>query len=102
MSGSSLFGREPISMDVGIGGSGHKSTSTNGLRGKRASRQLTFLWGVGASVGVSMVFTPFIPTHPCDEGVVKETWGFIGAREFLSEATESERDFGFEILIVWA
>jgi hypothetical protein len=47
-----------------------------------------------------MVFTPFIPTHPCDEGVVKETWGFIGAREFLSEATESERDFGFEILIV--
>ncbi len=43
MSGSSLLGYEPISMDVGISGVGHGSTSTNGLRGKRLSRQLTFL-----------------------------------------------------------
>ncbi len=30
-------------MDVGIGEVGHESTLTNGLRGKRASHQLTFL-----------------------------------------------------------
>ncbi len=64
MSGSSLSGHEPISMDVVIRKVGHESTSTDGLRGKRASRQLTFLWGVGASVGVSVGFTPFVPTHP--------------------------------------
>ena len=58
MSRSSLLGHGLISMDVEIGEVGHKSTSTNGLRGKRASRQLTFLCCVGASVGVSVGFTP--------------------------------------------
>jgi hypothetical protein len=53
---------------------------------------------VGASVGVLVGFTPFVPTHPRDEGVVKETRGFIGARDVLSEGTESERDFGVEFL----
>ncbi len=58
--------------------------------------------GVGASVGVSVGFTLFFPTHPRDESVVKETRGFIGARDLLSEGKESERDFGFEILFVGA
>ena len=53
-------------------------------------------------MGVLVGFTPFVPTHPRDEGVVKETRGFIGARDLLSEGTESERDFGFEILGVGA
>ncbi len=53
-------------------------------------------------MGVSVGFTPFVPTHPRDEGVVKETRGFIGARDLLSEGTESERDFGFKILGVGA
>ena len=47
-----------------------------------------------ASVG----FTPFVPTHPHNEGMVKETQGFIGARDVLSEGTESERDFGVKFL----
>ena len=53
-------------------------------------------------MGVSVGFTPFVPTHPHNEGVVKETRGFIGARDLLSEGTESERDFGLEILVVGA
>ena len=53
-------------------------------------------------MGVSVGFTPFVPTHPRDEGVLKETLGFIRARDLLSEGTESERDFGFEILVVGA
>ncbi len=53
-------------------------------------------------MGVSVGFTPFVPTHPCDEGVVKETLGFIGARELLRKGTESERDFGWKILVVGA
>ena len=43
---------------------------------------------VGASVGCVLVrmcasvgFTPFVPTHPRDEGVVEETRGFIGERD---------------------
>ncbi len=102
MSGSSLFGHELISMDVGIGEVGHESTSTNGLRGKRASRQLTFLLGVSASVGVSVGFTPFVPTHPHDEGVIKETRGFIGESELLRKGTDGERGFGWEIVVVGA
>ena len=47
-------------MDLGIREVSHESTSTNGLRGKRESRQLTFVRGVGASVGVSVGFTPFV------------------------------------------
>ena len=57
---------------------------------------------MGASVGVSVGFTPFVPTPLHYEGVVKETRGFIGARDLLSEGTESEIDFGFEILVVGA
>ena len=57
---------------------------------------------MGASVGVLVGFTLFVPTHPRNEGMVKETRGFIGARDVLSEGTESERDFGFEILGVGA
>ena len=53
-------------------------------------------------MGVSVGFTPFVPTHPHNEGVAKETRGFIGARDLLSEGTESERDFGLEILVVGA
>ena len=102
MSGSSLLGHGPISMDVGIGEVGHESTLTNGLRGKRVSCQLTFLWDVGASVGVSVGFTPFVPTHPYNEGVVKETRGFIGARELSRKGTEGERDVGWEIMVVGA
>jgi hypothetical protein len=26
-------------------------------------------------------FTPFVPTHPRDEGMVEETLGFIGVRD---------------------
>jgi hypothetical protein len=48
-------------------------------------------------VGISVGFTPFVPTHLRDEGVVKETRGFIGARDLLSEG-----DFGLEILGVGA
>ena len=55
---------------------------------------------MGTSVGISVGFTPFVPTHPRDEGMVRETRGFVGARDLLSEGTESERDFGFEILVV--
>ncbi len=51
-------------------------------------------------MGVSVGITPFVPTHPGNEGVVKETRGFIGARDLLSEGTESEIDLGFEILVV--
>ena len=51
---------------------------------------------------MSVDFTPFVPTHPRDEGVVKETWGFIGARELSRKGTESERDFGWEIMVVGA
>ncbi len=57
---------------------------------------------MGASVGVSVGFTPFVPTHPHNEGVVKETQGFIGARDLLSKGAERERDFGFKILVVGA
>jgi hypothetical protein len=53
-------------------------------------------------VGVSVGFTPFVPTHPHNEGVVKETQGFIGARDLLSKGAERERDFGFKILVVGA
>ncbi len=53
-------------------------------------------------MGVLVDFTPFFPTHPRNEGVVKETRGFIGARDVLSEGTESERDFGVEFLGVRA
>ncbi len=53
-------------------------------------------------MGVSVGFTPFVPTHSRDEGVVKKTRGFIGARELSSKGTESERDFGWEILVVGA
>ncbi len=89
-------------MEVEIGGLAHESTSAYGLRGKRASRQLTFLWGVGASVGVSVGFTPFVPTHPRDEGMVNETRGFIRAKDLLREGKESETDFGCKILFVGA
>ena len=41
-------------------------------------------------MGVSAGFTPFVPTHPRDEGMVIETWGFIGAKDLLSEGKESE------------
>jgi hypothetical protein len=47
-------------------------------------------------------FNPFVPTHPRDEGVVKETWGFIGERELLRKGAEGERDFGWEIMVVGA
>ncbi len=57
---------------------------------------------MGASVGISVGLTPFVPAHPRDEGMVKETQGFIGARDLLSEGKESEKDFGFEILFVRA
>ena len=53
-------------------------------------------------MGVSVGFTPFVPTHPRDEGVVNETRGFIGARELSRKGTEGERDFGWEILVVGA
>ena len=56
----------------------------------------------GRFSGHTVGFTPFVPTHPHDEGVVKETQGFIGARELLSKGTESERNFGWEILVVGA
>ena len=49
-----------------------------------------------ASVG----FTPFVPTHPRDEGMVKETWGFIGERELLRKGIEGERGFGWEIVVI--
>ncbi len=51
-------------------------------------------------MGVSVGFTPFVPTHPRDEGVVKETRGFIGERELLRKGTEGERDFDWEITVV--
>ena len=57
---------------------------------------------MGASVGVSVGFTPFVPTPLHYEGMVKETRGFIGAEDLLSEGTESEIDFGFETLVVRA
>jgi hypothetical protein len=47
-------------------------------------------------------FTPFDPTHPCDEGVVKETQGFIEERELLRKGTEGERGFSWEIVVVGA
>ncbi len=53
-------------------------------------------------MGILVGFTPFVPTHPRDEGVVKETRGFIEARDVLSEGTESERDFGVKLLGVGA
>ena len=53
-------------------------------------------------MGVSVGFTPFVPTHPHDEGVVRETRGFIGARELLRKGTEGEREFGLEIMVVGA
>ncbi len=57
---------------------------------------------MGTSVGVSVGFTPFVPTHPHDEGVVKETRGFVGARELSRKGTEGERDFGWEMVVVGA
>jgi hypothetical protein len=42
-----------------------------------------------ASVG----FTPFVPTHPRDEGVVVETRGFIGERDLLRESIEGKTGF---------
>ena len=53
---------------------------------------------VGVSVGCVLVricasvgFTPFVPTHPRDEGMVKETWGFVGERDLLRESIRRER-----------
>ena len=64
---------------------------------------------MGVSVGCVLVricasvgFTPFVPTHPRDEGVVKETRGFIGERELLRKDTEGERGFGWETVVVGA
>ncbi len=64
---------------------------------------------MGVSVGCVLVricasvgFTPFIPTHPRDEGVVKETWGFIGERDLLRESIEGERGFVWETVDVGA
>jgi hypothetical protein len=42
-----------------------------------------------ASVG----FTPCVPTHPRDEGVVEESRGFIGEIDLLRESMEGERGF---------
>ena len=53
-------------------------------------------------MGVSVGFSPFVPTHPRDEGAVNETWGFIGAKDLFSEGKESETDFGCKILFVRA
>ena len=49
---------------------------------------------MGESVGISVGFPPFVPTPPRIEGMVKGTWGFIGATDFLGEGKESETDFG--------
>jgi hypothetical protein len=49
-------------------------------------------------VGVSVDFTPFVPTHPRTEGVVKGTRGFTGATDLLGEGKKSETDFGGEIV----
>jgi hypothetical protein len=38
-------------------------------------------------------FTPFVPTHPRDEGVVEETRGFIGERDLLRESIEGKTGF---------
>ena len=64
---------------------------------------------VGASVGCVLVrmstpvgFTPFVPTHPRDEGVVEETRGFIGVRDLLRESIEGERGFVRETVGVGA
>ncbi len=54
---------------------------------------------MGASVGVSVGFTPFVPTPPRDKGVVKETWGFIGERELLRKGKEGERGVGWVIVV---
>ena len=50
-------------------------------------------------MGVSVGFTPFVPTHPRNEGVVKETLGFIGERDLLREG---KRGFGWETVVVGA
>ena len=64
---------------------------------------------MGASVGCVLVrmcasvgFTPFVPTHPRDEGVVEETRGFIGERDLLRESIEGERGFAGETVGVGA
>ena len=44
-------------------------------------------------MGDSVSFTPFVPTHPRDEGVVEETLGFIGERDLLKESIEGEKVF---------
>jgi hypothetical protein len=64
---------------------------------------------VGVSVGCVLVricasvdFTPFVTTHPRDEGMVKETWGFVGERDLLRESIEGERGFVWETVGVGA
>ncbi len=57
---------------------------------------------MGASVGVSVGFTPFVPPHSRDEGMVKETRGFIEERELLRNGTEGESGFGWETVVVGA
>jgi hypothetical protein len=54
------------------------------------------------AVGVAVGFTPFVPTHPQNEGLFNETRGFIGERELLRKGTEGERGFGWEIVVVGA
>jgi hypothetical protein len=44
-------------------------------------------------------FVPFTPTHLRNEGVVKETQGFIGAKKLLGEGKESETNFGGETFV---
>ncbi len=56
-------------------------------------------WDVGASVGISVGFVPFAPTHLRNKGVVKETQGFTGAKKILGEGKESETNFGGETFV---
>ena len=51
---------------------------------------------------VSVSFTPFVPTHPRNEGVVKKTRGFIKERELLRKDTEGEMGFGWETVVLGA